>query len=133
MRVRVPPRALLGGRSAPREPTRLQGGSRGLQGPQPTGGLVLLDGPSHISGSPITALSGTCGVPRFSALPLRSGQANVAWMTSGTPSGTPGPPSGPRLLHQLRLALRLHHYSRRTEEAYVGWVNSCRLWRSVPG
>jgi site-specific recombinase XerD len=29
---------------------------------------------------------------------------------------------GPKLLQQLRQALRLHHYSRRTEEAYVGWV-----------
>ena len=28
----------------------------------------------------------------------------------------------PRLLQQLRLALRVHHYSPRTEEAYVGWV-----------
>lgn len=32
------------------------------------------------------------------------------------------PPRGPRLLQQLRQALRVHHYSRRTEEAYVGWV-----------
>jgi len=29
---------------------------------------------------------------------------------------------GPRLLDRLRLALRTRHYSRRTEEAYVGWV-----------
>jgi integrase len=28
----------------------------------------------------------------------------------------------PKLLHQLRLALRVHHYSPRTEQAYVGWV-----------
>src|SRR5918995_1492221 len=27
-----------------------------------------------------------------------------------------------RLLTQVRQAIRLHHYSRRTEEAYVGWV-----------
>src|SRR5688572_13918923 len=31
-------------------------------------------------------------------------------------------PAGPRLLTQVREAIRLHHYSRRTEEAYVGWV-----------
>lgn len=30
--------------------------------------------------------------------------------------------SRPKLLVQLRHAIRLHHYSRRTEEAYVGWV-----------
>jgi integron integrase len=28
----------------------------------------------------------------------------------------------PKLLSQLRQAIRLHQYSRRTEEAYVGWV-----------
>src|SRR4051795_13226766 len=28
----------------------------------------------------------------------------------------------PRLLTQVRQAIRLHHYSRRTEEAYLGWV-----------
>jgi hypothetical protein len=27
----------------------------------------------------------------------------------------------PKLLRQLRLALRVHHYSPRTEQAYVGW------------
>jgi integron integrase len=35
---------------------------------------------------------------------------------------TKAPPRRPRLLQQLRQALRVHHYSRRTEEAYVGWV-----------
>lgn len=32
----------------------------------------------------------------------------------------PGP--GPRLLARLRAAIRVRHYSRRTEEAYVSWV-----------
>jgi len=37
------------------------------------------------------------------------------------------PPAGygaerPRLLEQVRLALRARHYSRRTEHAYVGWI-----------
>jgi integron integrase len=36
---------------------------------------------------------------------------------------TPTPtPTRPKLLTLLRQALRVHHYSRRTEEAYVGWV-----------
>src|SRR5215204_1654835 len=30
--------------------------------------------------------------------------------------------ASPRLLTQVREAIRLHHYSRRTEEAYVSWV-----------
>src|SRR3954464_7960370 len=28
----------------------------------------------------------------------------------------------PRLLSQVRQTIRLHHYSRRSEEAYLGWV-----------
>jgi hypothetical protein len=34
-----------------------------------------------------------------------------------------GPPAPPRLLDQLRAAIRLRHYSIRTEAAYVGWVH----------
>ena len=38
-------------------------------------------------------------------------------------AGRVSPSSGtPRLLGQLRRAIRVRHYSRRTEEAYVGWV-----------
>jgi hypothetical protein len=33
------------------------------------------------------------------------------------PSGSP-----PRLLDQVRRAIRLRHYSRRTEAAYVAWI-----------
>ena len=35
------------------------------------------------------------------------------------------PPAGaqkPRLLDQVRLAIRARHYSPRTEETYVGWI-----------
>jgi len=39
----------------------------------------------------------------------------------GTPAGPTSHPK-PRLLDQVRAALRARHYSRRTEEAYVGWV-----------
>jgi integron integrase len=31
-------------------------------------------------------------------------------------------PNSPKLLDQVRLALRLKHYSRRTEEAYLDWI-----------
>jgi hypothetical protein len=37
-------------------------------------------------------------------------------------SGMPPAPDPPKLLTMVRQAIRLHHYSRRTEEAYVGWV-----------
>src|SRR5207249_9899863 len=44
----------------------------------------------------------------------------LAWgMEGGCGAGLLG---GPRLLTRLRAAMRLRHYSRRTEEAYVGWV-----------
>jgi integrase len=36
-------------------------------------------------------------------------------------TGPPGPPK-PRLLDRVRAALRIRHYSRRTEEAYVAWI-----------
>src|SRR5256885_10169024 len=33
-----------------------------------------------------------------------------------------GPGAGPKLLTLVRRAIRLRHYSRHTEEAYVAWV-----------
>ena len=36
---------------------------------------------------------------------------------------SPGAPAGaPKLLQLVRRAVRVHHYSPRTEEAYVAWV-----------
>ncbi len=43
-------------------------------------------------------------------------------MAAGFVSSSGGGGGGPRLLAQLRRAIRVRHYSRRTEEAYVGWV-----------
>jgi hypothetical protein len=34
----------------------------------------------------------------------------------------PSPPASPRLLDQVRSAMRLRHYSPRTEEAYLSWI-----------
>jgi integron integrase len=41
---------------------------------------------------------------------------------SVSPRQDPGHPTKPRLLDQVREAIRTRHYSRRTEEAYVGWI-----------
>jgi len=45
----------------------------------------------------------------------------LALVREGPPPGAP-PPAGMRLLDQVRAAIRLRHYSRRTEKAYAGWV-----------
>ena len=44
------------------------------------------------------------------------------WVREGSPVATAGTASAPRLLDRLREAIRVRHYSRRTEKAYVGWV-----------
>ena len=36
--------------------------------------------------------------------------------------GSPNPRAGPRLLDRVRQAIRVRHYSRKTEKAYVGWI-----------
>jgi len=46
------------------------------------------------------------------------GNAIVALIVTPTPEQD----QGPKLLQRLREALRVRHYSGRTEEAYVGWV-----------
>jgi site-specific recombinase XerD len=45
-------------------------------------------------------------------------------VTGASPSADvqDSPPRAPKLLEQLRLALRTRHYSIRTEDAYVGWA-----------
>jgi site-specific recombinase XerD len=42
-------------------------------------------------------------------------------MTTAKPSDPPPPPSR-RRLDQVRDAIRVRHYSYRTEQAYVGWI-----------
>jgi hypothetical protein len=50
----------------------------------------------------------SCNTPRPGTSAFREATAN-------------GPPK-PRLLDRVRANLRLRHYSRRTEEAYVAWI-----------
>ncbi len=40
-------------------------------------------------------------------------------------------PPRPRLLAQMRQALRVHHYSPRTEKAYVRWVRQFVVWHGM--
>ncbi|MGH7726341.1 MAG: integron integrase [Candidatus Eiseniibacteriota bacterium] len=46
-----------------------------------------------------------------------------AWVREGPgPPGVSGRAPGPRLLDRIREEIRVRHYSRRTEKAYVGWA-----------
>ena len=51
--------------------------------------------------------------------PLRAGAVAPPPGGAGVPAGAP---PKPKLLDQVRDAIRTRHYSRRTEEAYVGWI-----------
>jgi hypothetical protein len=52
----------------------------------------------------------------------------LAWTSPGDPRGSPmseapqGPGSQPKLLDRVRSAIRVRHYSRRTEVAHVSWI-----------
>jgi hypothetical protein len=35
---------------------------------------------------------------------------------------SPSAPQKPKLLDRVRDAIRARHYSRRTEDAYIGWI-----------
>jgi integrase len=54
----------------------------------------------------------------------RTDPATVSRRPATSRAGTPAAetPGTPRLLAALRAALRVRHYSPRTEEAYIGWV-----------
>lgn len=56
--------------------------------------------------------------------PHAGAAAPASWRAAGASPSSRGGPSAraPKLLLQLRQALRLRHYSRRTEQAYVHWV-----------
>jgi Phage integrase, N-terminal SAM-like domain len=49
----------------------------------------------------------------------------------GPPASSPAPSNPPRLLDRVRAAIRLRHYSPRTEDAYVGWVRRFILFHGV--
>ena len=40
------------------------------------------------------------------------------------------PPSPPKLLDRVRQAIRLKHYSYRTEQTYVAWIKRCILFHN---
>ena len=50
---------------------------------------------------------------------------------SGPPACSARPPNPPRLLDRVREAIRLRHYSPRTEDAYVGWIRRFIFFHGV--
>ena len=61
------------------------------------------------------------GVSCGSSLPPAAGGLG-GWVREGSPFVRAVGAPAPRLLDRLREAIRVRHYSRRTEKAYVGWV-----------
>jgi integron integrase len=57
--------------------------------------------------------------PNIGSLP-NPGVATIA--RSAVPASPPASPTKPRLLDQVRQAIRTRHYSYRTEKAYVHWI-----------
>ena len=55
-------------------------------------------------------------IPRSLASPSSSGRQPVS--SSSVPASAPKP----KLLDQVRQAIRSRHYSLRTEEAYIAWI-----------
>ena len=49
----------------------------------------------------------------------------------GGPGTTQPPPVKPKLLHLVRQAIRIRHYSPRTEEAYVHWIRRYIFFHNV--
>jgi integron integrase len=49
----------------------------------------------------------------------------------GGPGAAQPPPIKPKLLHQVRQAIRIRHYSPRTEQAYVHWIRRYIFFHKV--
>lgn len=60
-----------------------------------------------------------------STIPRQSSPARPANLTPAPP------PQQPKLLDRVREAIRLRHYSRRTEKAYVGWIKRFIFFHGV--
>ena len=50
---------------------------------------------------------------------------------AGLPASSPLRPNSPRLLDRGRQAIRLRHYSPRTDDAYVGWIRRFIFFHGV--
>ena len=61
---------------------------------------------------------------------MKNGQGVAETPEALTDTVASGTASKPKLLDQLRTAIRLRHYSPRTEEAYAGWVRRYILFHS---
>ena len=63
-------------------------------------------------------------------IPFNRNRSVQRWTNGTQPSITPDRPK-PKLLDQLREALRSRHYSRRTEQTYSQWVKRFIFFNNV--
>src|SRR4030067_3074506 len=61
-----------------------------------------------------------CSVARKDAFPIRRNEGEAPMDITSHPPGH----GRPNLLDRVRAKLRKRHYSRRTEEAYIGWIRN---------
>jgi len=113
----LPPDAV--GSSRPeRDPRRARPGAPPSRGPLPPDARGTIGGDRSGAGPPSRASSqtGRGAAPAPGSLGAPGGERK------GSSPSAAGRPAPPKLLVRLRRAIRLHHYSPRTEMAYVGWV-----------
>jgi integron integrase len=85
--------------------------------------------------SPAPGFPGRFPLPVAARVPGASARPFASRPASGT-GGVAGPgprpaPAGPKLLARVRHAIRLRHYSRNTEQAYVRWVRRFVLFHGM--
>lgn len=62
------------------------------------------------------------GIPTGTRIAQHLAHQRARSWTPAVVTPSPPPPAKPKLLDQVRQAVRTRHYSRRTEDAYVGWI-----------
>ena len=109
----------LGMTTEKRRPRR-KGNSR--SGPADGAFGIEGDNDNHTTAADTAAIAP--GMPGLSATASRSVKSTDATGDDGTPppASPLSPPAPPKLLARLREALRVRHYSIRTEQAYVEWT-----------
>lgn len=62
------------------------------------------------------------GVPTATRITQHPSHQRARSWTPAVVAPPLSPPAKPKLLDQVRLAIRTRHYSYHTEQAYIGWI-----------